>query len=572
MKNKNIKMLIVLIISLLISVITISPTKMNYKDKTTFNTSIALEHLHSITKEQHSVFDYDAHEDVRQYLLSTSKELAGADNVFEQNYLTKSNKNPTIDKNNNEIKYLDIDPSDYELDAEYDIRNVLVKIPGKNDTGILLAAHYDSRGHTSRDGELAGSYGAADDGYGVVTMLEVMRLMAEEKSLENSVYFLFTDAEETLLGGSILASKTESLMNNINFVINIEARGLRGPAYMFETSKNNSKVLSLYNKAKDPVSYSVAPAVYSILPNFTDFTSFTEVGKAGINFATLNDINDYHVPGDNYANVNPSSIQHYGSQILPVVKEYASNAKYSDMNYFNATSDNVFFNFLPGVFVSYPHVIAVILAILVLVLLIAIITYAVIKKQFSVKQYFKSMGIFAICLVAAMIFSQIVALYIARINGYNWSLVNVRSKYSLEILIGLLAVIYISSIVATKKMLKTEESMNSFLLSTATINVLLCVLTTFALPGASFIFVVPSILSLAYLYIRQFVKCQCASNITFIISFVVYVVLFAPLLISLVYALTVGGFVALAALAFIPFAVLIPMYFNFLNTCKFKIK
>ena len=72
-------------------------------------------------------------------------------------------------------------------------------------------------------------------------------------------------------------------MDKVNFVINVEGRGMNGAAYMFETSKKNNKVIELYRNAKDKVSYSVAPAVYSVMTNFTDFMSFTEVGKQGLN-------------------------------------------------------------------------------------------------------------------------------------------------------------------------------------------------------------------------------------------------------------------------------------------------
>ena len=48
------------------------------------------------------------------------------------------------------------------------------------------------------------------------------------------------------------------LYKNVNFVVNLEARGIKGPALMFETSSNNEKVIDLYKKANLPVSYSLA--------------------------------------------------------------------------------------------------------------------------------------------------------------------------------------------------------------------------------------------------------------------------------------------------------------------------
>ncbi len=80
-------------------------------------------------------------------------------------------------------------------------------------------AHYDSRGHVGRDGELGGSYGAADDGYGIATLLEIARIYGGEH-FTNTIYIMATDGEETGLYGAMMAS-TESFVTHIGFVINI---------------------------------------------------------------------------------------------------------------------------------------------------------------------------------------------------------------------------------------------------------------------------------------------------------------------------------------------------------------
>lgn len=203
-----------------------------------------------------------------------------------------------------------------------------------------------------------------------------MRYFVERKDqLQNSIYFLFADAEETNMMGSFLEARNEELMNKVNFVINVESRGMNGGVYMFETSKNNHKVMELYKKAKEPLTYSIAPAVYSVMTNYTDFTSFLDVGKTGLNFSTLNDINDYHVPSDSYMNVNTATLQHYGNQILPIIQEYAFNEKYGQMDYFESSYDDVFFNFVPGIFVSYSSIFAIVLAILCLIVFITMIVF-----------------------------------------------------------------------------------------------------------------------------------------------------------------------------------------------------
>ena len=266
-----------------------------------FSAEKAYSYLEKIAEKPHSVFDEEAHDEVEQYLKTTLESMG---HTVEVHNWTPAQHG--LSDNITPDKILD-----YDKPVEYDITNLAVKIQGKSDNGILIMAHYDSRGHASRAGEIPGSYGAADDGYGVAVMLEIARIYANvpAESLENSIYLCFTDAEETGLYGSQLEMQLDYI-DNVNFVINIEARGVKGPAYMFETSKNNSKVIELYKNADMPFSYSLATAVYSVMPNFTDFTSALDMGKQGINFAVLDNLYYYHTPADNISAVNKSSLQH----------------------------------------------------------------------------------------------------------------------------------------------------------------------------------------------------------------------------------------------------------------------
>ena len=223
-----------------------------------FSAVRAAKHIEVISKKPHSYYDQVELKEVRDYIENTLVDYLGQSNVELFTY----DKNDVIAKTNKTSK-----------EVLYDVVNVMGKIQGKNDEGILLVSHYDSRGHIGRLGELGRSYGAMDDGYGVATMLELANLLKDEQP-ENSVYFLFTDAEEVGLYGAHIASSDPLVMDNAKFIINLESRGRYGPAYMFETSNNNHNVMNLYKKAKLPTTYSMATAVYSVMPNSTDFTPF----------------------------------------------------------------------------------------------------------------------------------------------------------------------------------------------------------------------------------------------------------------------------------------------------------
>jgi len=77
------------------------------------------------------------------------------------------------------------------------IQNVVVKLSEKNSTNenyLLINSHYDS---------VPGSPGAGDDGSMVVTMLEVMRVIAKSGDpLAHPIVFLFNGAEENPLQAS----------------------------------------------------------------------------------------------------------------------------------------------------------------------------------------------------------------------------------------------------------------------------------------------------------------------------------------------------------------------------------
>lgn len=74
------------------------------------------------------------------------------------------------------------------------VRNIVARIPGTASTGaVLITAHYDSRGI---------AVGAADDGFGVVSIIEAVRALQASSPLRNDVIVLLTDAEELGLLGA----------------------------------------------------------------------------------------------------------------------------------------------------------------------------------------------------------------------------------------------------------------------------------------------------------------------------------------------------------------------------------
>lgn len=536
------RFILVFVIVLLLSMFVLrtpKPLASNVEDK--FSAVRASEHIEVISRKPHSYYDREELEEVKDYLVNTLSNYFGNANVTEIDY--------SID----DMKAV-MDESEHPS-LLYPITNVLAKLPGTNEEGILLVAHYDSRGHVGRAGELGRSYGAMDDGYGVGALLELAYIF-KDLNPTNSIYFLFTDAEEVGLYGAIMASKDNDVMKDIKFIINVESRGRFGPSYMFETSKNNDKVIDLYKKADFPVSYSMATAVYSVMPNFTDFTPLMETNIPGLNFATLAGLDNYHSPLDAYENINQSSIQHIGEQIEPVVREFAGNDKYIQDNYFKANNDKVFFTIFAHILVSYKQITAIILIVLATLTLIGLIVYKVrrneLEKGIVKKRLTRGLLVTLILVIAGYIFSNIVA-FIGKVPfGLTYTRVTGADFPTLIFMVLVFLMLV--------RQIKNSNSDHILLMGT-TINIVLGLITTFLLPGASFLFTITGILGLVVMA-SEYVEKSCPKTLMNVIPYLILFLIIIPLLWSFYMALTVGGVAILVLLLVINSTVSIPAILN----------
>lgn len=524
-------------------------------DVSGFSAQNAASYLKVISQEPHSVFDAKAHETVRQYLKDT---LTGFGLTVEEHDWAKE-----------ELDFMGDLTAEGTLDntkpIPYDIRNLWVTIPGKSETGMLLMAHYDSRGHASRDGEEGGSYGAADDGFGVVTLLELARLFAQvpQSELETSLYFCFTDAEETGMYGSYLESvENETVRDHVNFVMNVEARGVKGPAFMFETSKNNRKIMDLYQKANLPVTYSIATAVYSVMTNFTDFTSMLDIGKAGVNFSTLDNIDYYHVPADNYSNISVSSIQHYGEQILPMIRTYTSDAAYADMNCFVDDQDSVFFSLLPGVLARYSEVTAVVFTLVGVALYLVALVLGLRSKKIRGKQLLLAFLLLLGAMAGAAVIGFGISYAAALINGKTWNLTYLRVPGAIVLFaVSLLIVFALELLFCLKQFRKEGSCAREFLAAATGWNFLFALLTTFALSGASFLFFWPALFGALALLVSAWTDHAVIGHILYSLVNAVTLLIYVPLLYALYLAVTAGGLLALNLLLAFALSMVLPTVF-----------
>lgn len=191
------------------------------------------------------------------------------------------------------------------------VRNVVATVPAAAGSGngrhLLLASHYDST---------AAGPGAADDGIGVATMLEVASLL-KVRRLARPVSLLFDEGEEAGLLGARAFLAHDPLAPQVDSLINFEARGVTGPATMFETSRPNGGAIAAYKaSAARPVANSMSADFYRLIPNSTDVTVFAARPWTILNFAVIGNESRYHSPGDTVAALDRRSLDHMGRQGL----------------------------------------------------------------------------------------------------------------------------------------------------------------------------------------------------------------------------------------------------------------
>ena len=499
--------LAVLIISTVIGYNSLYPSKANHDDNTRVNVSNQMKHIKEIAKEPHSIFDKEAHDDVRDYLLKELNALGVETSTY---------------------KYEDVFVE--RTNTKEDLENIYGEIKGKNDSYIMLVTHYDSsHAKKERYAEKDGSLGAADAGYGLSTILETIRAIKDNNvTLNNGIKILITDGEEYGLLGAKEAVKEKEIFENVNYLINLEARGTKGPAVMFETSPNNSEILDLYNYSEKPFSYSITPEIYRLLPNGTDFTVFLENNIPGINISVLDGLENYHTPNDKFESLNEKSLQHYGDQVLPIVTEFVSNEKYANKDALTGKDDSIFF-IIGNVFVKYSKMINYGLILAILISIIFLFKKFKIKSILTTAKYSLISLLFTV-LVSAVSFG--ISKLAAVINGRPFKLTYLPLiKFEGVITLGVIALSIAGYILLIRKVSNKFKERNEFVLGNIIFLFILGLILTFALPGGSYLLIFPAIIIALGTILVQILKDKFTK--------VSYVLLIPVALITILYVPTV---------------------------------
>ncbi|MCC7395289.1 MAG: M28 family peptidase [Sphingomonadaceae bacterium] len=194
------------------------------------------------------------------------------------------------------------------------VENIVAVREGRNRDAILVTAHYDS---------VAAGPGAGDDMSGVAILIETARRMARQPN-HNAIIFLFTDAEEAGLRGAMAFAAHHPAMARVRLVINAEARGVSGPSTMFETSSDNRALIAVLARTLTrPVANSLLYDVYRHMPNNTDVTIYKRADILAYNFAFSRGAALYHSARDDDRHLSRDSMAQQGDNIARLLQAVA---------------------------------------------------------------------------------------------------------------------------------------------------------------------------------------------------------------------------------------------------------
>ena len=332
-------------------------------DPTGFSADHAKQLIDTFADEPHSVLHTEAHARSRDEIVTMFKDLG---------YQPEIHSDPMpLSEATHTSQYSE---AGLEALARLNTENIVVRVPGKTDDTMMLTAHYDSAVDFEKtadgrwDPKPGVSSGAADDGYGVATIIEPLRaIKADGRTPERSLLIVITDAEElNLLGAMNEMLHHRADYDNVDLIVNIEARGTSGPAVMFETSDTNASATEFFLKnAPRPFATSLMPAVYRMMPNGTDLSIYLKEGFTGLNFASIGNSENYHTASDSPAYSDLTSLQHYGDQVLGLARAWSFD---QDTPKLTDDQDRVFFPVFSGFTVHYPATVGVILGVVAIAL------------------------------------------------------------------------------------------------------------------------------------------------------------------------------------------------------------
>lgn len=539
-----------LLISIVLTIITFAfglsyywrPCVYDVKDEFKFSATRVADDIKVISSEPHSIEHPSERDKVRDYLAQRLNNMG----------ITAS--------------YYPYDSVTSRLNTKIQISNLFSKIDppsGEAPAYLLMVAHLDSRFRKKILDKYVYSYGAADDGYGLGVILESVRLaMRYRDNWKQGIKILFTDSEESDLDGIRRAlTHNPEIFENVGFVINIEARGVRGPALLFETSPGNRDIMKLYKSAKHPFTYSVTTAVYDILPNLTDFTLLKD-SYPGMNFSVIDNLRYYHTELDNFSNISLNSIQHYGDQTEPLIYKYLTDVTYSNPESLFSEEEAVFLTMPVIGFICFSRNLYLITNILTLLILCCTVYFLVKSKKAGYSGMIRSASLILIISLLSSLAGLCIAYLSALITGQKYNMVYLPYvKFDWIIMtVSFLALFFLAWRIYIIKIVRQRFNQIEAITSSIFIQFFLSVVL-YIFIGENFFFLLPVLFSI----IAMLFSILTHTRFMYLIACILILLLLVPFYYAIIVALTLGSLPVFMMLASLLLSILIPVIDSFVR-------
>lgn len=495
MKREKIR---IIIISLVVFIIITGVTMYGYRQPQAisqtedgFVTKQVLDHLAEIAVEPTPVGS-EQHKQVRDYLVNVLSELG---------------LNPEIQ-------------SAYAINPYWRtgavINNVVTRIPGSESSkAILLVANYDS---------MPTSPGANANKAAVASVLEIVRVVLAEAPLKNDLIILFADAGEIGALGALAFAEQHPWMEEVGLVLNAEARGTSGASVLFGTSRRNGWLISQYAQAvSQPLGNSFIHELYRLMNHDHSFTVFNQAQIPGLNLAYLDKPTYYHTAFDNLENIDLTSIQQQGNNLLQLVKHFG-NLELQEISQI----DQIYFDLFGLKLVHYP------ITWIANLITITIIMFGIVVWQGMKNYRFNLKGILYGILIFALIglFSGVLMSYVG-----DWLVPNHPLYKYIQPNNGIWYLVGLSSLTATLFILLYSWAFNKLeeldlIFGTQIVWLVITIFISLFLPGTSYLFIWPYLFSLlgTLLYLQWDEPSWIIRAIAILLSFVPVITLWPVLL------------------------------------------
>ena len=473
-ENTNIRKVIfqlLIIISPIVLVLLLvsfqSPNNTSSSD--TFSSETALGHIKKISESPRAV-GMAGHKKSRDYLSSTLEQL-GLETDIQNSFAVNTSQG---------LPY-----------RTGFVSNVIGRLRGTgNGDAILLIAHYDS---------VANGNGVSDNAVGVGILLEAIESFKNKPT--NDFIILFSDAEEIGLLGAKAFLNEHDWAKHVKAVINLEARGTSGPSLLFETSANSSELVKAYSASvESPTASSFFSDIYKILPNDTDFTVFKKKGISGLNMAYIENVNHYHTRADSLENLSEGSLIQQGGNLVSIVNELKDKNLDS-----NNSGELVFFDLFGKTMIYYSQTYVLPLAGLVVILFGVSIFFGRKSENITIKGVLLGSLMFFLSFILAIITSLVLQQLIIILHS-NYQLLSTGNPYQSYYYVIGICLLVTAQTYLIYSLLEKKWDWENLYFGVIFWWVLLAVVTSFLLPGTSYIFTLSALSLLAFTLIRYLLK------------------------------------------------------------------